>query len=769
MDTLTFQPIVTFWILVVLFVVCGLALLVGPSFVQLSKPRRTTLLLLRMAVLGLALLASLRPGCVQKVEKNQAAVLLFLIDSTRSMELPHVSDDSTRWGAVNDVVSANAARFKELADKKIEVRFFEFDNQVRALESDEGFVKLPKDPEGGETDIGSAIYQTSLDVRDQRLLGVFLLSDGVQNVLDPEIELTQAADMLNDMEVALYAVQLGLPGDTGQLADVAITNFAEQQIVNVKNDLTARATLISRGYSNRDISVDLLLINSAGEEKIVKSTIVRPTSAYDESNVELVYRPTEPGEYRIKIRANPMPGELAIRNNELDAFLTVNDKGMRVLFLTGDIGNEQRFLKDSLPATDFIQMDFVPVYPNSRDRWPLTDYEPFFKDESYDVFVLLDLDATALYDRATYTKSLEALAEAVYGGKGLLMIGGYHSFGAGNYYDTPLADVLPIKMGANEGQRFGEDVRRDLHINTPFKLKPAKDHFLTRIGDVEANVWEKLPPLVGANRFGVKDNAEVLLVSDDEVKRPIMVSANVGGRVVAFAGDSTWRWNMPRRDDATNEFKSYKSEYDQFWRQVLLWLAFWDAQNDERVSIELPQRRFQPKARLRFNVDVKTVNGEIVDDATFEAQLVTPDGETIPISINQAGDRYASELDPESLSQSGLYRVEVKGFRNGAPIGDSNREFIVMDRDKEKSNPVANPEQMKRLANQTKDHGGKALVPDEVPELLDDLIENPPVTKIEIPLKWRFGESFPVAATFLIAFVALLGVEWGLRKMWGMV
>ena len=166
----------------------------------------------------------------------------------------------------------------------------------------------------------------------------------------------------------------------------------------------------------------------------VKSTVVRPTSSYDESNVELVYRPTEPGEFRMKIRANPMPGELAIRNNELDAFLTVNDKGMRVLYLCGDVGREQRFLRRSLPTADFIELDSFPIFPSSRDEWKnnLNRYEALFKDPTYDVFIIGDLDSPALNDPDTYTKSVQALTDAVYEGKGLLMLGGYHSFGAGS-------------------------------------------------------------------------------------------------------------------------------------------------------------------------------------------------------------------------------------------------------------------------------------------------------------------------------------------------
>ena len=118
-------------------------LLVGPSFVNLSSSRRLTLSLLRLGVLAMALLATLRPGCVQQIEKNQAAVLLFLVDETRSMQLPHVSDDSTRWEAVRQVVEDNRPRFQQLIDNKIDVRFFGFDNRVKRLEFENGDVKLP--------------------------------------------------------------------------------------------------------------------------------------------------------------------------------------------------------------------------------------------------------------------------------------------------------------------------------------------------------------------------------------------------------------------------------------------------------------------------------------------------------------------------------------------------------------------------------------------------------------------------------------------------
>ena len=767
MDSISFQPVVPLIPLAILFAIAVGLLWIRPAFPSATAGRTRVLSAIRLGTLLLLGLALVRPGCVQKTERHQEAVLMFLVDSTRSMEHPHLADQSTRWAAVKQLFAENQARFEQLKQKKIDVRAFTFDRQTNPVEWTESGFALPAEPKGSETDIGSAIYNASLEARDQRLLGVVLASAGVQNALDPPIELTRATEVLRDLEVPLYGLPMGLPGDGGQLADVAVTRVAEQHIVNVKNDLSVRASVVARGFQNQDIPVELWLVDAAGNEERVATEIIRPNGAYDEVNVELKYRPTEPGEYRLKVRAAAMPGEVATRNNELDAFLTVNDKGMRVLYLVGDLGFEQSFLRRTLAVNDFIDLVFQPIYPNTRNSWPDTSLEKQFADPTYDVFILGDLDSRALYDKRTHTQSLDALAKAVESGKGLLMLGGPHSFGAGRYQRTPLADILPIKMDPTESQDFGAPVRRDLHINREIQVKPTKDHYLTRLSNADgASVWAQFPKLPGANRFiGVKDNAEVLLTTI-EGNNPLLVTANVGGRVAAFAGDQTWRWKMAGEGDA----------YDQFWRQVVLWLAFWDARTDQSVNIELPQRRFQVGANIQFGVTVQAIGGATSNQSAADAQarMFRPDGSAELIAITATKGGFRGSIDPESTAMPGLYRLEVAASSDGQTLGTAEREFVVMDRDREKSNLAANPDQIIRLANETKEFGGRAFVDSErlsesLGELLDELIANPPTTKVEVPVTWRLGQTFNDAATFLCIFVAMLAIEWWLRKKWGLV
>ncbi len=768
MDSISLLPILNPLLLTVLFVGLCALLLVGPAFKDLSKRRRTILITLRTVAIFLALLAALRPGCTKTTERQQAGVLMFLLDTSRSMDLPHITDDSTRYGALKSMLDDNAARLVQLVENKIDVRFFGFDNKAYPLETVDGVIRLPPRPEGAETDLGTPIFDTSIEARSERLVGMFLASDGMQTTLTPEIELAQAIDTLKDLEVPLFGIKFGLPGDSGQLADVAIKNFAEQHVVNVKNNLNASATVVARGYAGETIKVEMILIDRTGLEKVVGDPVfVTPKTSLEETNIRLNYTPLESGEFRIKVRAVPMEGELAKRNNELDAFLTVNDKGMRILYLSGSMGYEQAALRRSLATADFIEIDFRWISP--REPLNLVAVEEAFRDPTYDIFVLDDVAATLLQRNDSPARPLDALSDAVEGGKGLLMLGGVHSFGAGAYANTRLADVIPVRMKRAERQEFGQDVRRELHINNEIKLVPTRDHYLTRLGDAGLDAWKKLPPLTGANRFqSVKDNAVVLLRSDDAARHPIMVEANVGGRVIAFAGDSTRRWNFFRMNDDPAE-RTFKQEFDQFWRQVILRLAFWDTKTGESVSIELPQRRFQPRPRIKFGVSAQTAQGESMKDASFTAMLVQPDGTKHNILIQRQADEFSGQIEPDLVAAAGLYRIEATGLSNGVGIGSSERQFVVMDRDKEKANPVADPDRLDRLSAETMAAGGRSIEPDELAGVLDEMIAKPPIEKIKIPTTFRMGETALDSTAFLMIFVTVMTVEWFLRKKWQLV
>jgi hypothetical protein len=164
-----------------------------------------------------------------------------------------------------------------------------------------------------------------------------------------------------------------------------------------------------------------------------------------------------------------------------------------------------------------------------------------------------------------------------------------------------------------------------------------------------------------------------------------------------------------------------------------------------------------------------TADQSAADDAVVQARLIKPDGTVEGIAIGRSGEQFTGAIDEATTAVPGLYRLEAIAARGGQTIGQSEREFVVMDRDREKANPAANPDQIVRLANETKAFGGRKIDPERFGDLLDEINANPPTSKIEVPTTWRLGQTLPDATAYLLLLVVLLTTEWALRKKWGMI
>ena len=84
--------------------------------------------------------------------------------------------------------------------------------------------------------------------------------------------------------------------------------------------------------------------------------------------------------------------------------------------------------------------------------------------------ILDDVDVQGLERRQVGRRWPSACAN----GAGLMMIGGYHSFGPGGFRESPLADVLPINIGPAQRQEFGEPLRQDVQLPGPVRMRPAR-------------------------------------------------------------------------------------------------------------------------------------------------------------------------------------------------------------------------------------------------------------------------------------------------------
>lgn len=752
---LTTQPIVgsSTLVLVIALVLLLLVILLPPPR-TLSRSRYLLLTGLRVAVILLLMLAMLRPTWQHTHQTPRRGVVVMLGDASRSMMLPSGAASTSRWEAQQQAFADSSSALSKLA-ANADLKLYLYDKTLRPLEVDStGRVKLPGSPVGNETDVGTTLAEAIRAEQGKRILAVVLMGDGVQTAFDPQVESQEAARQLrDDFAAPLYAVTIGPVGDAATSKDVAVQRLDEQFTVFVKTELVVKSLLRLRGYVGRDIPVRLTLFDSQNRQQVIGEKMVRQPAEGSQVEVEFSYIPQVAGNFRLQVSMPPQAGELVTSNNALDAYLTVREGGLRILYLDGEKRFEQKFLRRALNASPDIELDDRVIDRRSRASWPI-DLSKDFEQGKYDALILGDVDAAALGE-----KNLALIEQMVEEGKGLLMIGGRASFGPGHYLGTPLADVLPIKIDRLEGADFAGNQRDQFFIPGPVSARPAADHPIVRIAPTgeTAAAWEPLPPLAWANRFaGVKPIPGVRVLLETSRGEPLLVSGEYGrGRVLAFAGESTYRWTM----------HGYEQQHKRFWRQVILWLVRRDDLSKDEVWVRLDQRRLSPGGKVRIEAGARTAAGDPITDAKLDVVLVRPDGKRQPVTLSADRKQQSGQLQ---LIEAGSYAVEVTASQNGKPLGNSRAELLVIDRDIELSIAAADPAAMDALAAWTRDAGGRSIAAEELPALLEEIGSRPPEVEERVESE-QLGGSPLTAWPMLLLLVTLMGSEWWLRKKWGLV
>jgi hypothetical protein len=187
----------------------------------------------------------------------------------------------------------------------------------------------------------------------------------------------------------------------------------------------------------------------------------------------------------------------------------------------------------------------------------------------------------------------------------------------------------------------------------------------------------------------------------------------------------------------------------------------------EDVWVRLEQRRFLPGAPVSYEVGALDAAGDPIPDATFEATVQAPDGTRQTARVARQDEQWTGSL--AGLTLPGDYQLQVIANRGGETIGETTGKFMVVDQDLELADPAANPQQLEMLSQLTAAAGGRAVAPEQVPDLLAELADKPLESELDFQSKWRLGDTTADASLYFLTIVGLLSAEWFLRKRWGLV
>lgn len=600
------------------------------------------------------------------------------------------------------------------------------------------------EPNGNESRLGQNLRSVLNTLRGAPPSAVLMISDGV--VTEGET-LSQSAAFASRKGIPLYTVGVG---DPGRQVDVEVHDLLVDHTVFVDDLVAFEAKLTGKGAEGRDVVVRLKRKGASGE--LDKKTFRIPSSG-GPLPIRLLHRPTQPGLVDYVLEADLLPRETQQENNKIERQIEVVKEKVRVLYVDGYPRYEFRFLKSLLERDPTIELgtmllDADPEF-TQQDRSAI-GFFPTNKKElfAFDVLILGDV-SPAMFSSA----QLDMIREFVKNkGGGLLFLAGVQ-FSPVAYKDTPLADLLPIDIGATANRDISTQVGFVPRLTLEGKSSPI---FRFAADEVEnESIWTSLPQSFWYARVDkVKPGAQVLLEHPTDAYNgaPIPLAATQffgAGRTYYQGFDSSWRWRKRVED----------RYFSRYWVQAIRFLSRAKLLGKNR-SVELivdrqRYRRGEPVSlRLRF---------------LDESQAPRP-GESATITLEQGNQSKSVTLTslPDRptlfegvLPAADVGRYQVRLISPKIEGNQSSAEFIVTPPPGELDRLRMDEAEMRQAAEVTRGEYRPLATADELWELLPEgrrvaLRADPPIAL------WN---TWPM----LILFTALLALEWIVRKTQSML
>ncbi len=469
--------------------------------------------------------------------------------------------------------------------------------------------------------------------------------------------------------------------------------------------------------------------------------------------VALKYTPDQAGDFVFTASIETDAVEPYLGNNAAQFPMRIDSDPIRVAYAEGFLRYESKYLKERLRDDPDVTLD-AEVRRDNPDAGDARS--EFLTDERLkrtDVVILGDMESKYL-SPAEYQRLLHWLDEKKHS---LLVLGGYKSFGAGGFRDTPLADALPVVFAEGPSSQSEEPVH--LRLTDRGQGHPIFTLSGDRVKDAET--WAGMPALPGMCLVQrVKPAAEELAVNaavSMDGKPAVVAAAQTapgGGRVLVLTIDSTWMWSrLPRL------FGQADTPYNRFWSQTIRWLAGRDHEDNRpllTVSTDRPYYDLGQRVKIRL---VRRSRADVdVSQARPSLEIMGPDGKALPpdqTPVPAAGsgqpDVFAAEF---TAVAGGRYQVNAVLTAEGRPLANQTAEFFAQGPDSELADRRTNIGNLKALAKAQPD---TVFTMDQAEQLAKYIKRQERMGPEQRTEFWNSPLLFA-------AFLACVSAEWFLRR-----
>jgi uncharacterized membrane protein len=689
------------------------------------------------------------PALIDRRTSKLRRPLTVLIDSSQSMAFPADAKAApgdkappSRLDLVREKLTAGQDPLIQKLHRDYDLRLARFGTSMEPIAPGSLPGIRPQDP---GTRLVELLQAAARDSAAQSAIIVF--SDGIANGDRKTLE------GMAPLAVPVFTVGVGPPEG---FTDVRIAKLGAPDFAFRGREFKIGLTIQASGMKGRTVP---LLFNRG--RNLVATRQIAIDSDLFEQTITLAFTPKEIGTHAFSVSIPAQADEQITPNNQKDFKVEVQRDKIRILTLSGSPAWNYRFLRMAMKQDPLIElvsfvflrtpMDTVDVPESQLSLIPFPIDDIFLEElKNFDVIFFDDFSHRA-YFNPVY---LERVREFVRDGGGLAMLGGTRAFDSGGYGDSALREVLPVELDGKGAFETRGSVQAAL---TP----AGKAHPITRLlpdPKINEETWRKLPALTGINQVRAVRGESLLTAGGDAGSAPLLAIGRFGkGRTLALMTDDAWRWNfiaVGNKETPQNHLK--------LMRQAVRWLA--QEPSFEQVQLR-PIPVSQPGEKVPIKLRVLKDDFTPTREASVQLRVFSPEGEPILVSAAPAGEEgeYSGELTP---TREGTYRVEAEASLGGKALGKDRTSFTAAYSYGEADDGRPRFDLLKQIAETSKgeylpiaDWNEKAL--EKIAARLEAIAPSEIVEQRQTRL---WSNLWPFAI-----LLALLSVEWWMRRKWGLI
>jgi len=504
-----------------------------------------------------------------------------------------------------------------------------------------------------------------------------------------------------------YAVFPIAVGDTTQYEDVRISSVNTNKFAFLKNKYPIEINVAYTGNQNINTWV---AITVNGKNVYRENIKLSNTNSVKIINTQIEANTV--GIKNIKVFVNSIPNERNTINNEKNLAVEVIDEKTNIAIISDLIHPDIGALKNAIESNEQRSVQIKKSNVNLND--------------------LNDIDVFILYQPTTSFS-------AIY-----------------NYLQQKKASIFSI-TGENINMNFLNGIQKTFRINGSYPVQetfPVLNSSFTKFDISEFSIDEYPPLNSGAGIIGF-EQGEILLqmkVMGKVFDAPLLFALdNENGKELVLFGENIWKWRM----QSYRNNKNFEN-FDDFIGKLMLYLA-------------------SNKTKTRLNIDYQTIytgnNDTKIKASYFDEAFVFDADASLDLKLKSSDNGKTSEIP--MLLKSNFYEADLSFLEPGkyafsVGVQNENRSksgsFTILDYDVEQQFLATDYKKLGQLAADT---GGTLHFPNQVGELLTDIIEDQQY--IPTQKSTKNVVSLIDFRILLALIVAALSAEWLIRKYNGLI